>query len=134
MARVDAGFTLVETLIATAITIVAVAALAQLFVMSSTANVNAKATIVATILAQDKLEQLLVTKSRDREGTDFFDGRGAWIASGTSPPGWAYARHWSAEPLAAGSSLVVVTVIVSRSGAAGEAARVAGVRREGSSP
>ncbi len=130
MARVDAGFTLIETLIATAITIVAVAALAQLLVISSAANGNAKATTIAMILAQDKFEELLVSED-DGDSADFFDGRGGWITSGSAPAAWGYMRRWSAQPLSPGSSSIVITVIVSRA-AAGEAANVVGVRRKDS--
>jgi Tfp pilus assembly protein PilV len=131
MARADAGFTLIDTLIATAITIVAVAALAELVVISSAANGHAKATTIATILAQDKFEELLVSDGDD-QGADFFDGRGGWIASGSAPAAWGYTRRWSAQRLSPGSSSIVISVMVSRAGAAGEAASVVGVRRRDS--
>ena len=52
------GFSLIEVLAATTIMVVAVTALARLFVMSTRANYNAKTTTFATVLAVQKMEQL----------------------------------------------------------------------------
>ena len=52
------GFSLLEVLMATSIMVVAVASLAQLFVLSTSRNASAKNTTFASVLAQQKMEQL----------------------------------------------------------------------------
>jgi prepilin-type N-terminal cleavage/methylation domain-containing protein len=54
----ERGFSILEVLIATSVMTVAVAALAQLFSVSTRANNSAKSTTYASILAQQKMEQL----------------------------------------------------------------------------
>src|SRR5688572_31803042 len=56
--RGDAGFSLIEVLLATTLLTVAVGALSQLFVISTRANTNARVTTFTTVLAQQKMEQL----------------------------------------------------------------------------
>src|SRR5438128_755994 len=52
------GFSILETLVATTIMIVAVASLGQLFAVSTQRNKSAKNTGFAAVLAQQKMEQL----------------------------------------------------------------------------
>jgi type II secretory pathway pseudopilin PulG len=52
------GFSLIEVLFATSILTVAVVSLAQLFAVSTRANMGARATTFTAILAQQKMEQL----------------------------------------------------------------------------
>ena len=54
----EKGFSLLEVLIATTVLVAALAGLAQLFGVASGANGSAKAITYATILAQQKMEQL----------------------------------------------------------------------------
>jgi type II secretory pathway pseudopilin PulG len=54
----EGGFSLLEVTIASAIMIAGAASLAQLFVMSTRTNVNAKSTSMSTLLAKQKMEQL----------------------------------------------------------------------------
>src|SRR3954469_17975956 len=54
----EAGFSLLEVLVASTIMAVALTTLAQLFVMSTNANTGAKTTTYASVLAQQKMEQL----------------------------------------------------------------------------
>ncbi len=54
----DRGFSLIETLVATTIMSVALASLAQLFLISTKSNQSARLTTVASVLAQQKMEQL----------------------------------------------------------------------------
>jgi len=54
----ERGFSLLEVLTATTVLTVGLAALAQLFVISTRANFGAKSTTMASILAQQKMEQL----------------------------------------------------------------------------
>jgi prepilin-type N-terminal cleavage/methylation domain-containing protein len=57
-AEAEGGFSLIEVLVAVTILTVALTALAQLFAVSTRANSSAKATTHATLLAQQKMEQL----------------------------------------------------------------------------
>jgi prepilin-type N-terminal cleavage/methylation domain-containing protein len=52
------GFSMLEVLVATTLVTVALAALAQLFAVSTRANNSARTTTYAAILAQQKMEQL----------------------------------------------------------------------------
>jgi prepilin-type N-terminal cleavage/methylation domain-containing protein len=54
----QSGFSLLEVIVATSLLTVAVASLAQLFVISVHANASARATTYASVLAQEKMEQL----------------------------------------------------------------------------
>jgi type II secretory pathway pseudopilin PulG len=54
-----AGFTLLETLIATTILVVGVASLASLSVLATRANASAKSSTFAALLATAKMEQLM---------------------------------------------------------------------------
>jgi prepilin-type N-terminal cleavage/methylation domain-containing protein len=54
----ERGFSLLEVLVAATVLTVGLAALAQLFLISTRANVSAKSTTTAVILAQQKVEQL----------------------------------------------------------------------------
>jgi prepilin-type N-terminal cleavage/methylation domain-containing protein len=54
----ERGFSLLEVLMATTILTVGLAALAQLFAISTRANFSARSTTTAAILAQQKMEQL----------------------------------------------------------------------------
>lgn len=68
------GFSLIETLVATLILASALAALAQLFVVSVSTNASARKTSIATLLAQQKIEQLRgLAYGVDSGGTPFTD-------------------------------------------------------------
>jgi len=54
----ERGFSLLEVLMATTVLTVGLAALAQLFAISTRANFSAKITTIASVLAQQKMEQL----------------------------------------------------------------------------
>jgi prepilin-type N-terminal cleavage/methylation domain-containing protein len=54
----ERGFSLVETLVATTIMAVGLASLAQLFLISTKSNQSARLTTTASVLAQQKMEQL----------------------------------------------------------------------------
>lgn len=111
------GFSLVEALIATTIVIVALAGLAQLCVVAVAANQRAKSRTIATVLAQEKLEELMATNGDVASGSDFVGGRGQWLGAGDSPPpGTAYVRRWIAEPLAIGAGATRLRVAVTPAG------------------
>jgi type II secretory pathway pseudopilin PulG len=123
------GFSLLEALVATSIMAVGVAALAQLAALSLYANVRARQTTVAPVLAQQKVEELVAeaavgglapspagTLARDVAGyCDFVDRAGRPLGVGPSPPAdSAFARRWSIEPLPASpahTSILQVLVI-----------------------
>jgi type II secretory pathway pseudopilin PulG len=54
----EAGFTLAEVLVATGILVTGLVAVAQLFAIGTQANIAARSTTYATVLAEQKIEQL----------------------------------------------------------------------------
>jgi prepilin-type N-terminal cleavage/methylation domain-containing protein len=144
----DDGFSLLEVLVATSIMTVGVAALAQLAGLSLYANVPARRTTVAPVLAQQKIEELVAeaavgglapspagTLASDVAGyCDFVDRAGRPLGAGpVAPADSAYARRWSIEPLPASpahTSILQVLVIDLRHYAAGNATP-SGVRLPG---
>lgn len=54
----QAGFSLIETMVATLLLAVSVVSVAQLFAVATRSNFSAKTTTVATVAAQQKMEQL----------------------------------------------------------------------------
>jgi prepilin-type N-terminal cleavage/methylation domain-containing protein len=54
----ERGFSILEVLVATTVLTVGIAALAQLFIISTRANFSAKVATTASVLAQQKMEQL----------------------------------------------------------------------------
>jgi len=110
------GFSLVEVLIATGILITAAAAIPQLFMAATRANVEAGAITWATTLAAQKLEELEAQSSLDAigdESVDYLDSSGALDVPGSPPP--AYRRRWWIEPLPwAPEGTLVLGVAVSR--------------------
>ena len=116
---------------------VALASLAQLFVLSAQANSNAKATTAAALLGLQKMEQLRsLTWSVDARGSpltdpmlaassadalrvstagffDFVDGVGRSLGEAAAPPpGAMYLRRWSIEPLPADPENVLVLQVL----------------------
>jgi prepilin-type N-terminal cleavage/methylation domain-containing protein len=128
----QSGFSLVEVLVAIGVLTVGVAAVAQLTLVSRSSAVAAAVTTTATILAQDKLEQLHGagwSAVPAADCCDFFDGAGQPLASGAqSPPGALYRRQWSIDelPMAPASARVVRVVVEPLSGAG--AVRLVAVR------
>ena len=97
------GFTLAETLIAISITALALTSLAQLFVIATRANSDARRATFASILATEKIEQLRslgpdlgpvgsVSLDANIAGAcDFLDEYGRSLGTGTTPlPGTVY--------------------------------------------
>lgn len=158
------GFSLVEVLISMGLLTAVSLGVAQLFALSTRANVIAKGQTSTTAMAQQKLEQLRgLTWGFDMEGlglplsdtstnlsvsppahngsglnpspmdsleentagfVDFIDGSGAWVGTGTTPPGSAvYIRRWSIQPLPTNpNNTLVIQVLVTP--VTSEAARV----------
>lgn len=127
----QSGFSLIETMIAASIVIVALTGLAQLFGLAIDANQRARSRTLATLLAQEKLEELMAFEGETSDGVDFIDARGLRIAGDAlPPPGTVYMRQWSADPMPAGPGAVVLQVSVSLSQdvSGGDAARIIGVK------
>jgi len=159
------GFSLVEVLVAMGLLTAVSMGVAQLFALSTRANLIAKGATSTTSMAEQKLEQLRgLTWGFDLEGqglplsdtttnltvfppthdgsglnpspvdsleqntagfVDFLDGNGAWVGTGSTPPGSAvYIRRWSIQPLPTNpNNTLVIQVLVTP--VASEAARVA---------
>jgi prepilin-type N-terminal cleavage/methylation domain-containing protein len=159
------GFSLVEVLIAMGLLTAVSLGVAQLFALSTRANVIAKGQTSTTAMAEQKVEQLRgLTWGFDLEGlglplsdtstnltvdppqhngsglnpspidsleqntagfVDFLDGNGAWVGTGSTPPGSAvYIRRWSIQPLPTNpNNTLVIQVLVTP--VASEAARAA---------
>jgi prepilin-type N-terminal cleavage/methylation domain-containing protein len=132
------GFSLVEMLVAVTMMAVAAAGLAQALGAASRANRGAHTTSVATLLAQQKMEQLRgLLWTVDASGLprsdsalapspsgaldqntpgycDFADANGHALGGGAPPPAGAiYARRWSIDPLPQnpGNTLVVQVTV-----------------------
>ena len=108
-----AGFSLVEVLVATSVVAVAVASLAQLFIVSARAGRIAHTTSTTMLLAQQKMEEL----QADLPGSipspsgalfantpgyfEYIDRFGVSVggASFTPPADAIYVRRWAVEPL-----------------------------------
>jgi type II secretory pathway pseudopilin PulG len=73
-AKSEAGFTLLEVLVATGILVAAVVALAQMFVLSTQTNTMARKTTYAAVLADQKVEELrALTWGFDTQGLPVTD-------------------------------------------------------------
>ena len=158
------GFSLVEVLISMGLLTAVSLGVAQLFALSTRANLIAKGQTSTTAMAEQKIEQLRgLTWGFDLQGqglplsdtttnlavyppahngsglnpspidaleqntsgfVDFLDGNGAWVGTGTTPPGSAvYIRRWSIQPLPTNpNNTLVIQVLVTPT--ALEAARV----------
>jgi prepilin-type N-terminal cleavage/methylation domain-containing protein len=123
-----AGFSLVETLVAVAILAGALASLAQLIGLAAAANLRARRTTVATLVARQKMEELRSLPWDAALGPspagslatgvdgycDFFDARGQQFDSSSVPAGVAFVRRWSIGRLGAdpGRASVLRVVVV----------------------
>jgi prepilin-type N-terminal cleavage/methylation domain-containing protein len=128
-----AGFTLIEVLVATAVITVSAASLAQLYVVAVRANRIADGTTTTLLLAEQKMEELLVedltpspagTLSANTPGfVDYLDPSGVSLGtfSVVPPPGASFICRWSVDPLPNGGvSTFVLQVLVFRPSAAGQ--------------
>jgi prepilin-type N-terminal cleavage/methylation domain-containing protein len=153
--RSQRGFSLVEALFALVVLSVAVSGLAHLFTVAASTNARARATTYATVLAQQKMEQLRGLAFGFEPGggpvtdvetditvqpelpaggaglqpsppgaladntvgyVDYVDASGASLggAAAVPPPGAAYVRRWSVEPLPSSANTMVLQVLVRR--------------------
>ena len=119
------GFSLPEVIVAASILSSALAALAGLLVLSVRADIASRDRTYASVLAQQKLEELrtAVTASdfdgQAFKGTDFVDLAGQVVAARA---GAAYVRRWSVDALPAHpASALALEVLVQRTFAAPQA-------------
>jgi prepilin-type N-terminal cleavage/methylation domain-containing protein len=123
------GFSLVETLVAAAVLSVGIGTLAQLAVAAMRATERARSVSLATIVAQEKLEDLRSRLSMDEVGplfspegvldsttggfSDFVDRSGHVLGSGlVAPPNTRFVRRWSLRPATGVPGLVVLQIRV----------------------
>jgi len=137
----ECGFSLIEALIALAITATAFTAAAQLLVQASAATRRARLVTRAAILATSKMEELeslvyavgadgadvedeRLSESPERslvedlpEYCEWFDSWGRPIGNGARPAGASFARRWSVRALDdSGDTLALQVVVTTRAG------------------
>jgi prepilin-type N-terminal cleavage/methylation domain-containing protein len=97
------GFTLIEVMVAISLLAVGLVSLVQLALLARASDRSAALLTIASVLAQDKMEQLRAEEwpaAASDFCCEFFDAHGALLASGSSPPvGTAYVRRWAIEPV-----------------------------------
>lgn len=113
---------------AAGVLVAAIAALLQLFLAATRANVDARDITYATVLAAQKMEELRAAAASDGgEAVEYLNARGDPLFTG--PDGAAYERHWLVEPLLADpDNVVVMTVRVWPRGLAHRAVRLITLR------
>jgi type II secretory pathway pseudopilin PulG len=129
----EAGFSILEVLVAITIMTVAVVGLAQMFALATHANASARATTYAAVLAQQKMEQLrALTWGFDVQGLPVTDtttdvtavpaiaagGRGLSLSPehslGTNTAGYCDFADRFGKPLGGGTTPPVGTAYVRR--------------------
>ncbi len=134
----ERGFSLLEALIASVILVVALVSLAHLFGLAIRSNIAARSTTTATVLAQQKLEELRgLTWTGLRQSpanalqenapgfVDYVDQFGETREGGADPPAGAiYTRRWAIDPLPAGADTMVIQVRVMRTALRGAVDRL----------
>lgn len=131
----ERGFSILEVLVATTIMTVGLVSVAQLFAVAVRTNLGARTTTVATVLAEQKMEELVsgAPQGAVAGSVDYTDAGGNVLGGGDmAPSGTVYIRRWSVAPLPTDpANAFVLQVLVTRPGAA-ERARLVSVRmREG---
>jgi Tfp pilus assembly protein PilV len=126
------GFTLIEALLATTILTIGVVSVAYLTLASRNSAQSAWRITAATVLAQDEMERLRASPwpaAASAQCCEYFDAEARWLATGGSPPpGTAYIRRSSVDPLPSNpGDACLVQVWVAPVRAAG-AAHLVGVR------
>jgi prepilin-type N-terminal cleavage/methylation domain-containing protein len=125
------GFSLIETLMAATIVIVAFVGLAQLSMLAIAANQRARTRTTGAVLAQEKIEELMAATADIEPGADFIDARGRRLGAGDQPPpGTLFIRRWSAGPPSGvpPETVVQVWVALAHQGGAADVAYLAGVK------
>jgi len=126
--RGERGISLVEVLVATGVLVTGIAAVLQLFVVATRANVDAREITYATVLALQKMEALRAARFPDPgDATEYLNARGVRVTTGRA--GGLYERRWTVEPLPAQpADTVVINVRVWRRGLADRAVQLTTLR------
>ncbi|HMF93873.1 MAG TPA: hypothetical protein VKE96_06245 [Vicinamibacterales bacterium] len=112
--RSASGCTLLEVLVATTCLVVALVFVAQVYGVVAQATRRAAAITRATILAQDKIEELVSRAASDASLAESPPGALASDVAGCFDIVGGFVRRWSIEALAAApSSALVIQVVVS---------------------
>jgi type II secretory pathway pseudopilin PulG len=122
--RDASGFSLIEAVVACGLMAGALAALGQLFAISIANNRAAQAGSYATVLAQQKVEELRDTElissppgtlASNTDGwVDYIDDAGSVLGGGSSVrPGAVYVRRWAIDPLPSNpAETIIIQVFV----------------------
>ncbi|MGH9348162.1 MAG: hypothetical protein ACRD26_12965 [Vicinamibacterales bacterium] len=124
------GFSLVEAVVAAGLLATGLLALAHVMAAAAAAGVAARHVTHATVLAEQKIEELRAT--RDLAGSTDAIGERGIVVSGDSRSGTIYRRTWTVQPVPAAPNAFVLQVrvqaVVPASGG-GSAARVTAIVR-----
>lgn len=127
------GCTLIEVVVATACLFIALASLAPVYAASAHAARRATLMTRATILAQDKIEELVARVASEAGLAESPPGALTSNVDGCFDVAGGFLRRWSISPLpAAPGGASFITVVVRHQSAVGEAswdARLITVRR-----
>ena len=127
----ERGFTLAESIVAIALLATALLTLVHLIGMAAETSARARHTTFATVLASQKMEELLAETElvMSSTGVEFLDKSGA-IVCGAAPPcsAMVYVRRWSIAAAPNSSDAVRVDVSVAHHQRRSRDARVVTVR------
>ena len=144
----EAGFSLLEALIATTVVAIGAGSLVQLLVLSSAATRGSRATTFVAALARQKVEQLHAattlalsppdTLTHDTSGySECLDAGGAVLYAGESSGGCAaarragaYTRRWSIQAAGSDAANAIVLQVLVTAAVGGERSRVVSVMRQ----
>ena len=115
MRNVQRGFSLVEAIVSIGLLTGALVTLAHLVAMCVAANASARHWVLASIAAEQKLEEMRASAmlSDVSDGLDYLNAAGVRICEGAEPcEGTVYARKWSIRPLARSPDAVLLQVRV----------------------
>lgn len=123
----EGGFSLVEVLVATGVVVAGAAAVLQLFAIAAHATIDARDATYSAVLAAQKIEELRAAPfPTPAAATEYLNARGAQVAGLADA---LYERRWEVAPLPSQPvETIVLTVRVSRRGAAHRAVRFTTVR------
>ena len=130
------GFSLIETLVATGLLVIAVVTLAHLFGLAVRSNVASRDVTYATVLAAQRLEELRaidtdfiaasppMALSADTPGwVDYVDRFGRTLEGQSRPRKTVYLRRWSIDRADVDGAWIVQVRVIPASPASGDGGR-----------
>ena len=125
-----AGFSLIEVLIASGLLSTALVALAQVFVIATRANVDARDTTSATVLAVQKIEEFRAAPPTSSvDAVEYLDIHGAVVADAAGAESARYRRRSTVTRLWPDrAETIVITVAVSPKQIARDVAQLTTIR------